>query len=147
MRLKRLNHGVSFCIFLLCLTACSHPPKQRGPQELVTPLNKLMPAVQSVFMWPDEEGAPLSDEKVLDQVLKEDPALAAAFAYAHVRLRHDQANVVILVCAPDDDCAWLEDASWTPGVDIKWFQKEPSRPCAFSLDPTRAPHAKAPMQR
>jgi len=147
MQLKHLNYRMPFCVVLLCLTACALPPKRPCPQELVTPLNKLMPAVQSVFMWPDDEGTPLSDEKVLEQVLKDDPTLAAAFAHAHVQIRHDQANVVIMVCAPEDDRAWLEDASWTPGVDIKWFEKDPSRPCGFLLDPTQAPHAEAPMQQ
>lgn len=138
MKKKNLNFTLSLIVLLLCITACAIPLKRTHPETLVTPLNKLMPAVQSVIVYP-EDGKQVPDKMILEQVWKDNPELCNAFKQTHIDLKHDQKNVVILICSPDGKIAWLEDASWTPGVDIKWFEKEPSHPCGFSLDPSMAP--------
>lgn len=139
MKKKNSNFALSLIVLFLCITACAIPLKRTHPESLITPLNKFMPAVQSVVIDASEDGKQITNDMILEYAWKDNPELYNAFKQTHIDLKHDQKNVIILICSPDGNIGWLEDASWTPGVDIKWFEKEPSHPCGFSLDLSMAP--------
>jgi hypothetical protein len=136
MRQKRVLQKVTLIILVLSLSACSWLIKKPQPDELATPMKRLTPAVQAVILWP-ENTDPQSEDKVIEEVFKEKPELREAFQGLVIKIRHNDKDVVILVCSQDGKNAWLEDASWTIELDKEWY-KEPSHPCEFSLDPLMA---------
>jgi hypothetical protein len=125
---------------LLCLLAtagCLRGPRI-APDDLVTPLPKLTNAVQALVLWSDSDASsPASDEALLDRVFADKPELGEAFSGVPVKVWHDARRVVVLVCSPDGRTAWLEDASWTPYVDCRWYMTAPARAPDFSLVPPR----------
>ena len=137
MKEKPLQNSLLYLIIVLLLTACCtiHKPY---PEKLIAPLNKLTPAVQAVIAWP-EESEPVPENRILEEGVKDKPELQEAFKGIPIKIKQYGKNVVILVCSPDGKNAWLEDASWTDGVDKEWYKNDPSHPCDFSLDPSLAP--------
>jgi len=125
-------------IIALILTACCtvHKP---CPENLIAPVSKLTPAVQALIAWPDEENNPIPENTILEEAIKDKPELQEAFSGVPVKIKRCGDNVVILICSPDGENAWLEDASWTDMIDKEWYKIDPSHPCEFSLDPSLSP--------
>jgi 1-acyl-sn-glycerol-3-phosphate acyltransferase len=118
---------------VLALAGCAAMGRVQ-PYELAPVVGKLTMAVQTVILFP-EGGRPLPDAMILEAAFRERPELAGAFAGLPILVRHNGRDVVLLVCSPDGRNAWIEDASWTTGVDREWYAIDPSRPAEFSLDP------------
>jgi hypothetical protein len=106
------------------------------PFELAPIMGKLTIAVQMVVVMP--ENGPVPDDRILEEAFKERPELVHYFKGLPILIRHNASDVVVLVCSPDGKHAWIEDASWTPGVDLEWYEIDPSHPAVFSLDPAAA---------
>ncbi len=136
-----MNHQAMknlFTVALLCmaLAACV-TTRSPQPENLVTPLTKLTPAVQALIRYPDSS-RPVPDARLVKEAVKNRPDLQRAFAGVPIKVRHDTKHVVLLVCSPDGKYAWLEDASWTPDrVDHKWYLSDPPHPAEFTLDPAQ----------
>lgn len=137
MNQSRARQCIVIVLLALSLTACSLLIHKTHPEDLVTPIKRLTPAVQAAIQWP-ENGIPLPEDKVLEEVFKEKPELRDAFQGLPIKIIQNGKDVVVLVCSPDGKNAWLEDASWTIELDKEWYHDQ-SHPCEFSLDLT-APH-------
>lgn len=71
--------------------------------------------------------------------VKEKLELRAAFQDVVVKIRHDEREAIVVVCSPDGKVAWLEEASWKPFVDLRWYASGAQHSCdAFTLDPSMA---------
>lgn len=132
MNLKRTTQNLVFAVCLLVVAGCT-TTRQRA-QELETPLTKLPPAVEALVRFPDP-AAPVADHQLVNEAMRDKPELQRAFKGYPIKVRHDAKNTVILVCSPDGRWAWLEDASWTLGVDHKWYLAKPPVPAEFTMDP------------
>ena len=132
MNLKRTTQNLVFAVYLLVVAGCT-TTRQRA-QELETPLTKLTPAVEALVRFPDP-AAPVADDQLVNEAMRDKPELQRAFKGYPIKVRHDAKNTVILVCSPDGRWAWLEDASWTLGVDHKWYLVKPPVPADFTMDP------------
>lgn len=123
--------GVLAVSLLVATGCCTQGPR---PQDLVTPLGKLTPAVQALVRYP--EGAAVPDgATALLTVFREKPELQKAFIGTPVQVWHDGRNVVVVVCSPDWKEIWLEDASWTAPVDELWYERKEPQPLGFTLHP------------
>jgi hypothetical protein len=134
MNLKRTTQNLVFAVCLLVVAGCT-TTRQRA-QELETPLTKLTPAVEALVRFPDP-AAPVADDQLVNEAMRDKPELQRAFKGYPIKVRHDAKNTVILVCSPDGKWAWLEDASWTLGVDHKWYLVKPRMPAEFTMDPAQ----------
>jgi len=114
-----------------CLTAYT-TSQYSHPDGLITPLEKLTPAIQAFVRYPDPKH-PLLDDQVVTEVYKQNPDLARAFQHVHVLIHHDATNVVVLICATNQNIALLEDASWTAGIDKLHFKSNPPSPAVFTI--------------
>ena len=103
---------------------------------MVAPLPKLTAAIQALVRYPDPD-APVPDDRLVAEAIKAKPELQRAFQGHPIKVRRDAKNVVVLISSPDGKYAWLEDASWTLGVDHKWFQSTPPVPADFTMDPAQ----------
>lgn len=112
--------------------------KESPAARLASPLVKLSAAVVAELR-DSPTGPPASDELLLAAAMQGKPELQRAFAGVPIKVRRDARNAVLLVCSPDGQSAWLEDASWTPGVDQRWYERQPPHPAQFTLDPAQAP--------
>jgi hypothetical protein len=121
--------GLCLALFAACVTT---PRRYRHPETLVTPLSKLMICVQGLVRYPDSNH-PIADDHLIIEAKRVNPEFSEAFAYVNVLVRHDPTNVVLLVCPTNRTVAWLEDASWTPGVDKYHFQSNPPSPAHFTI--------------
>jgi hypothetical protein len=117
----------------LALLGCQVAPERRA-QELETPLSKLTPAVLAVVRYPDSPG-PVADDQLLAEAMKDKPELREAFRDVPIKVWHDDHDVILMVCSPDGKYCWLEDASWTLGVDRRCYQSKPPVPAEFTLAP------------
>jgi hypothetical protein len=138
-----VNRSASISVLVavtVLLLAC--PPSQH-PDALVAPLMKLTHAIQAVVLYP-EHGTPVPDDQLFETAVKDKPELRAAFQGLPVKIKHNERDVVVLVCSPDGKVGWLEDASWTVPVDKKWYETDPKHPPVFTLDPAMAPGRPAP---
>ncbi len=93
---------------------------------------KLTPAIQAEYLW----GEQVPDADLLTAAIADKPELQEYFTNVPVKIWHDAEHVVVLVCSPDGQHAWLEDASWTPGVDVYWYATNPMPAATFTLVPT-----------
>lgn len=135
MKAKRF---VQFLFVLLCfiiVTGCITSSTQKA-EYLVTPLPKLTSAVEALIRYPDPT-QPVPDDRLLAEAIKDKPELQKAFAGYPIKVRHNDKDVVVLVCSPDGKYAWLEDASWTLGVDHLWYLSNPPCPAEFTMDPAQ----------
>ncbi len=123
--------GLVLAILLLLSCASMNEPK---PYELSQPLSRLTMTIQTIVLFP-EGGEPLSDDRLIEAAWRERPELMGYFQGLPIRVRRSGTDVVVLLCSPDGRYAWMEDASWTPGVDLEWHEIDPKRPAEFSLDP------------
>jgi hypothetical protein len=123
--------GTACLIVAGCLTAYT-TSQYSNPEELISPLEKLTPAVQSFVRYPDPKH-PVSDDQLLVEVYKQDAELARAFQHFQVLIRHDATNVILLICRTNKNVALLEDASWTAGVDKMHFRSNPPDPAVFTI--------------
>jgi hypothetical protein len=138
MKLRTLAQPSAMALLALWLAGCvCTPPPEPPAARLVSPLVKLTAAVEAEIR-DSPSGPPASDDQLLAVAMKGKPELKRAFQDVPLKVRRDSRNVVLLVCSPDGRFAWLEDASWTTGVDIRWYQSQPPHPAAFSLDPAQA---------
>lgn len=138
MKTKKIIQCTFVLLWLVVVAGCVTTPTQRA-ERLVTPLPKLTTAVDALVRYPDP-AHPVSDDQLVTEAIKDLPGLQQAFAcYTNkaIKVRHDGKNVVILVCSPDGKYAWLEDASWTPGVDHKWYLSQPPKLAEFTMDPAQ----------
>jgi len=136
MKTYSIASSVFAPLIILVVGGCSpFTPQQAG--NLVTPLPKLTTAVVAEIRYRDS-GIPLRDDQLVADAIKDKPELQRAFAGYPIKVRHDTKNAVILVCSPDGKWAWLEDASWTLGVDHEWYWSKPSHSATFTLDPAQA---------
>jgi hypothetical protein len=129
---------VTFSVLLgamLLLVSCASMSKIQ-PYELAPRVSKLTLAVQEVLVLP-EGGRPETDAQILDAAFRERPELIAPFEGLPIRIKHNGSDVVLLVCSPDGKHAWIEDASWTSGIDYEWYDIDPAHPAEFTLDPSR----------
>jgi hypothetical protein len=122
-------------LWLIVAAGCVTTSSQRA-ERLVTPLPKLTSAVEALVRYPDPAN-PVPDERLVSEAIKDKPELQRTFAGYPIKVRHDAKNTVILICSPDGKSAWLEDASWTLGVDHKWFLVKPPMPAEFTMDPAQ----------
>ncbi len=137
MNRQAMQHLLATGFLCLALAGCvTTPQPQFQPESLVTPLPKLTTAVQALARYP-EANTPIPDDQLVKEATKNKPELQRAFAGVPIKVRHDARHVVLLVCSPDGKFAWLEDASWTMGVDRKWYLSKPPRPAEFTLDPAQ----------
>ncbi len=133
MTIKKTAQYLAFTACLLVAAGCATTSLQRA-QELETPLTKLTPAVQAIVRYPDPAN-PVPDDRLVAEAMRDKPELQRAFKGYPIKVRHDSKNTVILVCSPDGKWAWLEDASWTLGVDHMWYLVKPPLPAEFTMDP------------
>lgn len=134
----RVKSAIRFLLVSLCLTpfAGCKTDTTRQADYLVTPLPKLTAAVEALVRYPPDPAIPVPDERLLAEAIKDKPELQKTFAGYPIKVRRNDRNVVILVCSKDGKHALLEDASWTLGVDHKWYLSEPNHPVEFTMDPT-----------
>lgn len=116
---------VSFSsVALVTLVACTYvPTASSGPQpaDYEASLLKLTPAVVGQLRF-SHYTQPVTDEQLLADTLSSNPILRTAFKDVQLKTRHNAKNVLVLVCSPDGQYAWLEDASWTKGsIDRKYL--------------------------
>lgn len=137
MRQRLFLKNASFIFLVILIAGCSCLHKERQAKELEVPLMKLTPAAQAIVLWP--ENGPVPDDQIFNEAVKDKPELQAAFQGIPVKAKSYGKNVVVLVCSPGGGAAWLEDASWTPGIDKKWYEIDESHPCVFSLVPPTEP--------
>jgi hypothetical protein len=118
----------------LLLASCASMYKVQ-PYELPPRVSKLTLAVQEVLVLP-EGGRPETDAEILQAAFRERPELEDIFRGLPILIRHNGSDVVLLVCSPDGKHAWIEDASWTSGIDYEWYDIDPSHPAVFTLNPS-----------
>jgi hypothetical protein len=121
---------------VLLLASCASLTRVQ-PYELTARVMKLTLAVQEVLVMP-EGGRPETDAQILEAAFTERPELVGPFQGLPILIRHSGSDVVLLVCSPDGKHAWIEDASWTSGIDYEWYEIDPEHPAVFTLDPARA---------
>jgi hypothetical protein len=93
----------------------------------------LTSAVQALVLYPDP-GTSTPDDRLVSEALKDNPELQSAFYGLPIQVLHDTRDVILLICSPGGEYAWLEDASWTPvKVDYKWYQSKPPKPAKFTM--------------
>ena len=134
MKTKKTVQFLLVSIWLILAAGCA-TTSQRA-ERLVTPLPKLTTAVEALVRYPDPAN-PVPDDRLVAEAIKDKPELQRAFAGYPINVRHDAKNTVILVCSPDGKWAWLEDASWTLGVDHMWYLAKPPMPAEFTMDPAQ----------
>lgn len=135
MKTKNTAQFLFVSLWLLVAVGCATISTQRA-ERLVTPLPKLTSAVEALVRYPDPAN-PVPDDRLVAEAIKDKPELQRAFAGCPIKVRHDATKTVILVCSPDGKWAWLEDASWTLGVDHKWYLVKPPMPADFTMDPAQ----------
>ncbi len=79
------------------------------------------------------------DDQLVNATFQKKPRLAQDFAEYVIRTQSRGMNLVVLVCTKDGKHALIEDASWTPYVDKKWYETEPTHPTVFTIDPRTGP--------
>jgi hypothetical protein len=134
MKTKKTVQFLLLSILLILAAGCATISQQA--ERLVTPLPKLTAAVEALVRYPDPAN-PVPDDRLVAEAIKNKPELQRSFAGYPIKVRHDANNTVILVCSPDGKWAWLEDASWTLGVDHIWYLAKPPVPAEFTMDPAR----------
>lgn len=110
----------------------SYVTKIEEPDQDTEPVE----AVAALVRYPDPSN-PVPDDRLLAEAIKDKPELQHAFQGVPIKVKHDAKNVVLLVCSPDGKYAWLEDASWTLGVDHKWYLSKPPLSAEFTMDPAQ----------
>jgi hypothetical protein len=133
MRSPRIARLLFASLWLLVAAGCATTSTQQA-ERLVTPLPKLTAAVEALVRYPDPAN-PVPDDQLVSEAIKNKPELQRAFQGYPIKVRHDAKNTVVLVCSPDGKWAWLEDASWTLGVDRQWYLAKPPKPAEFTMDP------------
>lgn len=136
MRRSGIVHILAAMGAVLSLASCA-TMSQIQPFELTPRVSKLTLAVQEVIIMP-EGGRPVPDDKLLEEAFKERPELVGPFMGLPILIKHNGNDVVLLVCSPDGKTAWIEDASWTSGIDYEWYETDPKHPAVFTLDPSSA---------
>lgn len=134
--------ALSLLLTFLAVAGCASMNRVH-PFELAPIMGKLTMAVQTVIVMP-EGGSPVPDDRILEEAFRERPELVGAFYGLPILLKHNGRDVVLLVCSPDGKTAWIEDASWTPGVDREWYDLDPAHPALFSLDPSMGSRGPVP---
>jgi hypothetical protein len=135
MKTKKIAQFLFVSLWLIVAAGCVTTPTQRA-ERLVTPLPKLTSAVEALVRYPDPANL-VPDDRLVAEAIKDKPELQRAFAGYPIKVRHDSKNTVILVWSPDGKWAWLEDASWTLGVDHMWYLVKPPMPADFTMDPAQ----------
>jgi hypothetical protein len=120
---------------ILILAGCASMNEVQ-PYELVPVMSKLTMAAQEVIVIP-KDGIHVPDDRILYEAFNERPELMESFRGLNIFIKRYGNDVVLLVCSPDGKHAWIEDASWTPEVDVEWYETDPSHPAVFSLNPPR----------
>lgn len=125
--------SLAFVLAVLFLPSCAamNEPK---PYILGPPLSRLTMTIQTIVLFP-EGGKPVPDDRLLEAAWQERPELMGFFQGLPIKVRRSGTEVVVLVCSPDGRFAWLEDASWTSGIDREWHEIDPKHPAEFSMDP------------
>jgi hypothetical protein len=81
----------------------------------------------------------VANDELVSATFQKKPELARDFQGYTIRAQSSGTNLVVLVCTEDGKYALLEDASWTPYVDRKWYETEPRHPATFTIDPATGP--------
>jgi hypothetical protein len=136
MKTNRVARSLITSISLLFVGGCAIQDTQQA-ERLVSPLPKLTSAIVAEIRYLDPD-SPVPDDRLVTDALKDKPELQRAFAGYPLKVLHDTKNAVVLVCSPDGKWAWLEDASWTLGVDHEWYLSKPPLPAAFTMAPAQA---------
>jgi hypothetical protein len=79
------------------------------------------------------------NDKLVSATFQKKPELGRDFQGYTIRIQASETNLVVLVCTKDGKYALLEDASWTPYVDKKWYETGSQHPAAFTIDPATGP--------
>ncbi|MCX6900270.1 MAG: hypothetical protein NT105_16430 [Verrucomicrobia bacterium] len=109
-------------------------------EDLVAPLEKLTKSIQAKIRYDHSiDVSKMTDKQLIAEATKNDPPLANVFVKKILRLLRNNRHIIVLVCSPDGKKGEMEDASWTPGVDILWFHIDPNHPADFSLKLSDAP--------
>jgi len=82
------------------------------------------------------------DDKLVAATFQKKPELERDFRGYVIETASSGTNIVVLVCTVDGKYALIEDASWTPYVDKKWYETEPQHPARFSINPATGPPAR-----
>ena len=115
------------------LVGCQAGPERRA-QALEAPLPKLTSAVLAEVRYPTTS-RPVGDDQLLAKAMENKPELREAFRDVPIKIWHDEHDVILMICSPDGEYCWLEDGSWTPGVDRRCYQSKPPVPATFTLQP------------
>jgi hypothetical protein len=121
-------------MFLL-VAACPKQDRPLSPQELAGPVLRLTQALHA-------EAGKVADDKLLATTFQKKPELERDFREYTVQTVSSGTNVVVLVCTLDGKYALIEDASWTPYVDKKWYETEPQHAAQFTISPATGPPAR-----
>jgi len=120
------------------LTGCVREPTYKHPAERFTlGLPDFTTALAGEIHYGSGEHTVIGNEAALIRhTIKNRTDWETLFTKAVIKVWHNNTNAVVLLCSPDGKSLWLEDASWTPHLDCRWYQIETQRPVSFSLDPT-----------
>lgn len=99
---------------------------------LAVALPKLTAAIQAEMSWGIATNQ-MSDSELLAAATKDLPQLQSTFRNTVILIRHDTNDVVVLICSPDKKHKWLEDASWTTRVDVRWYLSNQVQDVDFSI--------------
>jgi len=120
---------------LLIVAGCPRQDRLLPPPELVAPVLRLTQALHA-------ELGNVADDKLVAATFQKKPELERDFRGYTIQTASSGTNIVVLVCTVDGKYALIEDASWTPYVDKKWYEMEPQRPARFSINPATGPPAR-----
>jgi len=129
MRIHRWLGLSLFFVFLLSCASITPRHADLGPK-----LTKLTKAVESKVHYDPECASKMTERQLLYYAIAHDPELLEPFKNMKVRILQQNKHAILLICTKDGSIAFFEDAGCTPELDWTWNEKDPSRPCEFSLN-------------
>ncbi len=120
--------SVALISVLLLGVGCHKHYQPLLPPALGPSMSRLTSALQA-------ELGRYPNEALVAETLKKKPELELDFRQYEVRTRSSGTRLVVLVCTKDGKRALMEDASWTPRVDKRWYEVTPAVPCEFTIEP------------
>jgi|WetSurMetagenome_2_1015567.scaffolds.fasta_scaffold61606_3 hypothetical protein len=132
MKTKRIVFCYVITVGVLIGAGCSSISPRRG-HELESSVPKLTTAIVAEVCDTDS-GCKLSEDQLVENAMKGNPEFKRTFHDLKIKVKHNNEEVVVLICTPDGKYALIEDASWTLGVDRKWYLSKTLPPAEFTID-------------